>query len=84
MNQQIIDVVFSVLVGSCIGILPISKIFGNYLLLIWVCVCSISTFVAAFVSATQTVNCWHYIPIFCVMSGILSYLYLQQYGKGNN
>jgi hypothetical protein len=84
MNQQIVDIAFCVLIGSCFGILPISKVFGNYFLLIWAGLCWVSVFFAGFIDAIQAANCWYYIPIFSLISGILSYLYLQQYGKGNN
>ncbi len=81
MNQHIADVIFCTLVGSCFGAFPMSKCAGNNILLIWVCISVIAAFCSMFFDAIGLINSWYYSPIFCAMTGILSYFYLQQYGK---
>ena len=81
MNQQIVDIAFCVLFASCIGVFPVSRVIGNNLLLIWGIITMFAGFAAMFIDAVGVANIWYYGPMCCVMTGIFSYYYLQQYGK---
>lgn len=84
MNEHMIHVLFRILFISCIGVFPASKIVGNNLFLIWTIIMANAGFAAMFIDALDIANVWYYGPMCCVMVGIFSYYYLQQYGKKEN
>lgn len=81
MNEHVINAVFCLLFGSCLGLLPMSKVVGNGLLLIGTIISAIAAFASMFVDATSIANVWYYCPIYCIMAGLFSYLYLQGFGN---